>query len=304
MDIIITILEHKNQLKAAGYAKSSINHYIFYLNQFKEYLKTRNITDLKEVTHKIILEYQEYLATQATAMETRALKIRAVKRLFEYLTNTHKLLINPTEGIVETCRINRKIQITLTLKEIKALLSAPNLSLKTGIRDRGMLEAIYSTAIRLNELISLEVYHADLKDRVLYIRKGKGGKKRVVPLSKEAVRYLKEYTEHIRPYYAKKNPKERRLFLNHSGRPLNTGSVQAILRKYRMQARIRKPVSPHTIRRTCATHMLQNGADIRYIQKLLGHRHLSTTQTYTKVMPVDIKKTHNKTHPGKEIRNK
>jgi len=303
LDIIVTILEYRNQLKAAGYAKSSIGHYIFYLNQFKEYLKTRNINDLKEVTHKIILEYQEYLATQATAMETRALKIRAVRRLFEYLTDTHRLLINPTEGIAETCRTNRKIQITLTLKEIKALLSAPNLSLKTGIRDRAMLEAMYSTAIRLNELISLEVYHADLKDRVLYIRKGKGGKKRVVPLSKEAVRYLKEYLRYIRCYYAKKNPKERRLFLNHSGRPLNTGSVQAILRKYRMKARIKKPVSPHTIRRTCATHMLQNGADIRYIQKLLGHRHLATTQAYTKVMPVDIKKTHNKTHPGIQIRN-
>ena len=133
---------------------------------------------------------------------------------------------------------------------------------------------------------------------MLYIRKAKGRTQRVVPLGKTAATFLKQYLTCIRPGWLRRAPRQRRLFLNHSGRPLNRGSVQAFIRKYRLCAGIQKPVSPHTIRRTCATHMLQQGADIRYIQKLLGHRYLRTTQAYTRVMPVDIKKTHEKTHPN------
>jgi integrase/recombinase XerD len=136
---------------------------------------------------------------------------------------------------------------------------------------------------------------------VLYIRKGKGKKQRAVPLGKAATAWLKEYLEKIRPYYAKKSPRQRRLFLNHSGRSMTAASVRAALGKYRIEARITKPVSPHVFRRSCATHLVQQGADIRYIQRLLGHRSLKTTQAYTKVMPVEIKQTHEATHPGADL---
>ena len=132
----------------------------------------------------------------------------------------------------------------------------------------------------------------DFKDRVLYIRKGKGKRQRVVPLGKNAVNYLKEYLEKIRPWYAKNNPKERKLFLNQSGLPMTPANIYTNLRKYRDCTGIKKSASAHTFRRSCATHLLQNGADIRYIQKLLGHRHLKTTQAYTKVMPLEVKQTH------------
>jgi len=157
---------------------------------------------------------------------------------------------------------------------------------------------MYSTGIRLDELLSLEVYHVDLKDQVIYIRKGKGKKQRVVPLGKEAARYLREYVEKIRSHHGKRNPKERKLFLNHSGYPITPEIVRGVIRNYRLTAGIKKPVSPHTFRRSCATHLLQQGADIRYIQELLGHRNLSTTQVYTRVMPKEVKETHTKTHPG------
>jgi len=235
---------------------------------------------------------------ESIAMESKALKIRPVKRLFEYLCQTHRLLINPTEGIVETNRRNRKIGTVLTVAEVRRLFKQPNLSLRTGIRDRAIMEVLYSTGIRLDELVNLQVYHVDFKDRVLYIRKGKGKKQRVVPLGKNARNYLKEYLEKIRRWYGRKNPKERKLFLNQSGLAMTESTLRVNLRKYRDEAGIKKSVSPHTFRRSCATHLLQNGADIRYIQKLLGHRHLKTTQAYTKVMPVEIKQTHNKTHPG------
>ncbi|MDY6973788.1 MAG: tyrosine-type recombinase/integrase [Thermodesulfobacteriota bacterium] len=298
MDIVVVIVEFKNQLKARGYAEATVESYRENLDYFKRCLDERNITDLRKVNRQVITDYHEMVMSLSLAMETKALRIRAVKRLFEYLVESHKLLINPTEGIVETSRKNRKIGTVLTVDEMKKLLDQPNLSLRPHIRNRAIMEVMYSTGIRINELVSLEVYHVDLKDRVIYIRKGKGGKQRVVPLGKEAVKYLKEYLEHIRPWWARKNPKERRLFLNHSGLPLNGDCVRTFLRLYRIAAGIKKTVSPHTIRRTCATHMLQQGADIRYIQKLLGHKSLSTTQTYTKVMPLDLKKTHNKTHPN------
>jgi integrase/recombinase XerD len=245
--------------------------------------------------------YQEKVQAQPIAMETKALKIRPVKRLFEYLVERNLLLINPTEGMIETCRRNRKIGTVLTMEEMQSLLNQPNLSLKTHIRDRAILEVFYSTGIRLDELINLEVYHADLKDQVLYIRKAKGRKQRVVPLGKSASKILREYLEKIRPYYAKKNPKERRLFINHSGLAMTPEAIRQILRKHRIDAGIKKSVSPHTLRRTCATHLVQQGADIRYVQELLGHSHLSTTQIYSKVMPREVKGMHDTYHPGKEL---
>ncbi len=301
MDVVVTIAEFKNQLKSQGYAASTIEGYSKNLDLFRRYLEERHINDIRRVNHQFILDYQEKVMSESIAMESKALKIRPLKRLFEYLVETHRLLINPTEGIVETCRRSRKIGPVLILEEVKRLLDQPNLSLRTHIRDRAIMEALYSTGIRLDELLSLEVYHVDLKDKVLYIRKGKGKKQRVVPLGKNAIKYLKEYLAKIRPWHARKNPRQRRLFLNHSGLAMTSANVQYLIRKYRIDAGINKTVSPHTLRRTCATHLLQNGADIRYIQKLLGHKHLKTTQAYTKVMPVEVKNTHDKTHPGKDL---
>jgi integrase/recombinase XerD len=301
LDVLVTITEYKNYLTAAGYAPATIANYRKYLNQFQRFLADAHIGDLRKVTHQTIIAYQQTVMAQPVAVETKALKIRPVKRLFEHLVAAHKLLINPCEGIVETCRKHRKIGPVLTVEEVQKLMAQPNLSIKTGIRDRAIMEVLYATAIRLNELLTLEIYHADLKDQVLYIRKGKGKKQRVVPLGKSATARLREYLEKIRPYHARKQPRQRRLFLNHSGRSMTAESVRAALRKYRRQAAVTKPVSPHMFRKSCATHLMQQGADIRYIQKLLGHRSLKTTQSYTKVMPIEVKQTHNQTHPGKDL---
>lgn len=301
MEVIVTILEFKHHLKALGYAASTIDGYRKGLDLFRRYLQKRDVADLRKVSHEMISDYRAAVMNEKIAMESKALKLRPVKRLFEHLVATHRLLINPTEGIVETCRRNRKIGPVLTLNEVKQLMEQPNLSLKIGIRDRAIMEVLYATGIRLNELLPLEVYHVDLADKVLYIRTGKGRKQRVVPLGKAAAARLREYLEKIRPYYARKRPRQRRLFLLNTGDALTPACLRTNLRKYRLHAGILKPVSPHTFRRTCATHLLQAGVDIRYIQKLLGHRHLKTTQAYTKVMPVEIKQTHEKTHPGEDL---
>jgi integrase/recombinase XerD len=181
---------------------------------------------------------------------------------------------------------------------MQKLLVQPNLSLRTGIRDRAVMEVLYSSAVRLDELLHLEVYHVDLTDKVLFIRKGKGRRQRVVPLGKPAALYLKEYLTHIRPHWVKKHPQQRRLFLTHGGLPLTGNTVRSFIRRYRLAAGIHKPVSPHTFRRSCATHLVQQGADIRHVQKLLGHADLKTTQIYARLMPADVKQTHNRTHPN------
>lgn len=301
MDVVVMIAEFKNQLKARGYAASTIGCYSQYLSYFRDYLVDLGLTDIKTINREVIRDYQAMVMNKDLAMETQGLMIRPVKRFFGYLLETHRLLIDPTEGIVEVTRKGRKMPPVLTIEEMKRLLEQPNLSLRVQIRDRAVMEVFYTTAIRLDELLSLEIYDVDFKDKVIFIRKGKGRRQRVVPLGDNASRFLKEYLERIRPRYAKKNPKERKLFLTNEGKPINPGTIRAFLRTYRIAARIKKTVSPHTFRRSCATHMLQQGADIRYIQKLLGHKCLRTTQIYTKVMPVEIKETHERTHPGKSL---
>ena len=244
MEIGVIVAEFKNHLKARGHTEGTVDCYIQYLGQFLDYLREHDITDLKKVSHQSVLDYQVKVMAMPLAMETKALRIRPVKRLFEYLVGSHRLLIDPTEGIVETNRRHRKLSPVLTVDEMKRILLQPNLSLRSHIRNRAIMEVMYSTGIRLDELLSLEVYHVDLKDKVLYIRKGKGRKQRVVPLGTEAAKYLREYLEKIRPWWARKNRKERKLFLNHYGLPFNPQSVRGFLRIYRIAAGIKKPVSP------------------------------------------------------------
>ena len=304
MDIDVVMVEFKRNLQGRGYAERSVETYIDVLKSFKGFVQERNLTDLRKVTHESILDYKEHLMALPISMETVAQKIRSVKRMFEYLVDSHRLLINPTEGIVETCRRNKKPGPVLSVEQMKSLLAQPNLSLPLEIRDKAIMELLYSTAIRRNELLSLQVYDVDLKDKVLYIRKGKGGSQRVVPLGKSAVVYLKEYLEKIRSRYAKNNPQERHLFLTRTGAAVTQEMVSALLAKYCKRAGLNKSAHPHMIRRTCATHMLQQGVDIRYIQKLLGHKHIKTTQGYTKIRPIERKRIHDKTHPGKRLGRK
>jgi integrase/recombinase XerD len=298
MEVVVTISEFKRYLASSGYAVRTVDSYRENLAPFVAYLEGCGINDLRKVTAGVIEDYRQQVMSTGLAAESKALRLRPVKRLFEHLVGSHRLLLNPAETIVESCRKNRKIGPVLSLAEIKKLLEQPNLSLRPHIRNRAIMEVLYATGMRIDELVSLQVYHVDLSDKVLYIRKAKGRKQRVVPLSKPAVGFLREYLEKIRPWWARKNVKERRLFLNHFGGPMTGDNVRSFLRRYRLAAGIKKPVSPHTLRRTCATHMLSAGADIRYVQKLLGHSRLSTTQLYTKVMPAEVKQTHTKTHPG------
>lgn len=301
MNAVVIIAQFKEALACRGYSKATVKIYAEHLSYFSNWLADNGIGDLKRITAKMITAYQAFVWQKPLAAETRALYLRPVKRLFEYLVESNRLLINPACGIVEIDRKNRKLAPVLSQSQVRRILEQPNLSTTCGLRDRVVLEVLYATAVRRGELLNLCVYDADLQDNVLYIRKAKNRVQRVVPLTKTAASYLKEYLTRIRPRWAKKQPKQRKLFLINTGKALNGNALQAIVRKYRLEAKINVPVSAHTLRRSCATHMLRQGADIRYVQALLGHRSLRTTQRYTRVAVADIKQTHAKTHPGKRL---
>jgi integrase/recombinase XerD len=298
MDVSLSINKFIALLKAGGYADSTLGGRSLELELFKRYLKSIDITDLRKVSAHVIFDYQQKVMAQPFSLERKMNRLRPVKQLFEHLSESHRLLINPAEGVDLRCRKHSKIGTVLSLVEIKRLFAQPKLTKPTHLRDRAIMEVLYSSGIRLKELLGLTCTHADLSEKLLYIKNGKGGKQRLVPLGDNAAGYLKQYLDKVRPRYGKKHPQETRLFLNHFGKPLRRGGLRTRLQVYRRQAGIDKRISPQTFRRTCATHMLQQGADIRYIQMLLGHAKLSTTQQYTKIRPIDIKAVHTKTHPN------
>lgn len=166
-----------------------------------------------------------------------------------------------------------------------------------GIRDRAILEVFYSTGIRLNELCALTIYDADLAGGMLRINKGKGSKDRVVPLGKHAVKFLREYITKVRPVFTKKNRSNRHLFVDQYGKPISDQVVSIMIRTYSKTSKIKKKVTAHTFRHTFATVLIKNSADIRAVQKMMGHSDIKTTQGYLRSLGIDIKAVHKKTHP-------
>lgn len=320
MDVMQTIDEYGKYLHTLGYARSTIECYGGNLALFKAWLLDKGITDIRKVTYQTVLDYQGALMKKPIGMESKAARIRPVKRLFEHLTASNRLLIDPTRGIVEISRKNRGTGFVLNPDELRELLSRPDLSRPVGIRNRAVMELLYSTGIRLGELESLEMQHLDMQERVIHIPGAKGGCRRVVPLGKRTAAYVRLYLQKVRPHFAVKNtrksgesptsgdaghPKGSALFLNHHGAPLSRGSIQGFIRMYGIDAGIRNPVSAHVLRRTCATRMLQNGKELRHVQKLLGHRRLSTTRFYTRHLPAEPEQPHERSHPdgGKNDEN-
>ena len=277
--------------------KSTINSYAACLNRFFTFMAKKGITDLRAVTRADILVYQAELSTATWTVHTTHSHLRAVRRLYEYLDDQGKILMNPTVGI-QMPKLERNLpRNVLTRAEMRKLIDAPDTSLPAGIRDRTMLEVFYSTGIRLAELCHLTVHDVDLLNGYLRINSGKGCKDRVVPVGKKARKYLAEYMRHVRGFLTRSNRDERALFVSNRQRGFTTTRVYQLVRHYARLAGIRKRVSPHVFRHTCATHMLEGGADISQVQRLLGHVLLNTTQVYTRVAQPEIKRTHKKTHP-------
>ncbi len=290
-------------MKVKNYSPASIAAYCEHLPGLFAYLKERGITDVKRVTrdhlHAYQLKIMDHTSTRTNnkySVGTICTKTRAMKRFFKYLEDSGTILINPAEHIKEPKKETRLPRNVLSEVEVRRILAQPRLNTISGIRARAMLEVLYSTGIRLEELIKLTIFDCDLQGGLIRV-KGKFSKDRFIPLGKHAVRFLKDYFTRVRPQHTKKNKAVKNLFVSRFNGPLSKQVIELMVRDYARKAGITKKVTPHTFRHTFATELVRNGADITAVRKMLGHSNLSATNIYLRVAGVDVKKTHDMSHP-------
>lgn len=294
------VFKFKEHLNVLNRSPSTINSYVDHLKGFLESIEE---TDMKKVTKTMIKSYVAGLYDYRTKDNkpyrtgTLCIKVRSIKRFFEFLEKANVIFIDPAETIKEP-KVERNLpKRILARKEIDKLLDQPNLGTLLGIRDRAIMEVFYSTGIRKEEICRLTIYDADLTGKMLRVNMGKGQKDRVVPMGRHAIRFLREYIRKVRPHYTKKNRSNRHFFVDRFGNPMRKQAVSVMVKKYGRSARIKTPVSPHLFRHCFATDLIRNGADILAVQRMLGHACPSTTQIYIRSLGLDIKKVHQKTHP-------
>lgn len=225
---------------------------------------------------------------------TRSTHLQALRQLFGHLKRTHKILQNPTHELQRPKERKRLPRGVLSVEEMFRIFSVVPSDSLYHVRNRAALELLYTTGIRREELHRLDLASLSLREKTLHVE-GKGARERLVPVGEEACRCLCHYLEHVRPKM--KIDGSQALFISLTRGRMNPSSVLRALKLYARQAGIKKPVDLHSIRHTCATHLLANGADIRYIQQLLGHASLKTTQIYTRVEISDLSKMMRKYHP-------
>jgi integrase/recombinase XerD len=220
-----------------------------------------------------------------------------LRAFFRYLARENHILSNPASEL-ELPRVHRRLPAhILEPDEIERVMAQTLLHGELGLRDRAMLETLYSTGIRRAELINLKLYDIDLKNGSLLVRQGKGDKDRYVPLGSRAIHWIRRYREEVRPAIVIE-PDEGWLFLHEFGEAFSKNRLTDLVKKYLRAAGIDKPGAAHLFRHAMATHMLTNGADIRFIQAILGHAQLTTTEIYTHVTIAKLKEVHTLTHPA------
>lgn len=291
------IKNYLENLAVLKYSPKSINSHKQALNRFISFLTAMNISRLVDVTLNNLDTYRLELTDLGYAEQSISLYLRAVRKLFNYLEDTGQVFINPANSLIIP-RAKTIIKPVPTQKQMQQLLSQPDISKPTGIRDRAVMETFYSTGIRLEELISMNIYDMDLKQGRVKVT-GKGNKERVVPMGKKAVFWTDQYLKNVRSQFLRNRPDQHALWLGFQGKRINLLIVERFINDYGKQAKIRHPVTPHALRRACATHMLKNGAHPVQIQMLLGHASLKSLGQYLKVTITDMMKTHSKGKPGK-----
>lgn len=246
--------------------------------------------DLQE--YQTVLYYREHRGKPLSSA-TRSLHLSVIRMFFKYLAAKNLILVDPAASLELPKEPKRLPRNVLTAQEVKKVLEAIDTQKNRGIRDRAIIETLYSSGLRATELINLTLNNLNLKEGYLTIEKGKGGKPRIVPLGKIACQWIAQYLQ-VRPQVS-----DPTLFLTmlKPPRPMSRETLAELCAERARQAGIKKKVTSHTYRHTCATLMLKGNADIRYIQELLGHASLKTTQIYTRVTIQDLKKVHSRCHP-------
>ena len=271
---------------------NTLSSYMRDVNQYSTWLHERG-GNLRKVKKESIAEYFEYLSSKGKSPATITRSTASIKSFYNFMVASGAMKTNPAKTLTGV-KVERKYPEILTSKEVELFLEQPKCVDEKGFRDHAMLELLYATGIRVSELIGLNVDDVNLT--VGFIRCVTRDKERVIPLYAAAVKALQDYIKDIRPRIVASDD-EPALFVNMNGERMSRQGFWKIIKYYQEKAEITKDVTPHTLRHSFAVHLLENGADLRSIQEMLGHADISSTQIYTHVVQKQLKDVYNKAHP-------
>jgi integrase/recombinase XerD len=277
-----------------GLTRNTSDAYRQDLNGFIQWMQRRRITSLNEVTRRHIMDYLLDQKEKGRSAATLSRRLVAIRVFFRFLQQEGLLGANITDAM-DAPKLWKVLPGTLSVEEVDRLLKTPDLKNPRGIRNKAMLELLYSSGLRVSELVTLNL--DDLHEDARYIRcMGKGRKERVVPYGSSARMYIDRYLEEVRPLW-NRDPRQRVLFITRRDKPVSRKTVWHIIKRYAVQAGVNHEISPHTLRHSFASHLLANQAPLRVIQEMLGHADISTTQIYTHIDSGRLKSIHQKFHP-------
>jgi integrase/recombinase XerD len=297
------MLRYLEWMAVTNYSPNTVESRRVDLHLFNEWCQTRSLNTPQAITKPILERFQRHLYHyrkangQPLGFHRQAVLLQGLKGFFKWLAQNNHILYNPASELVMPKVPKQLPKDILTPDEVETILSQPDLSSPFGLRDRAMLEVLYSTGIRRAELVNLTIYNVSEARGTLFIDQGKGRKDRVVPIGERALAWVRKYLDEVRDSLLI-DPNVTTLFITYQGEGFHPNKVTAVVREYIQQADIGKSGSCHMFRHTMATQMLENGADVRFIQELLGHACLDTTQRYTHVSIRKLKEIHNATHPA------
>ncbi|MFW6050431.1 MAG: site-specific tyrosine recombinase XerD [Myxococcota bacterium] len=275
-----------------GLAPRTVTAYARDLADLARYLEDQDVS-LVQVEPPVLAAYLVSLSQRGLQARSQARRLSAVRGLFRYLVAERHLRADPTE-LLEGPRLARRLPAVLTAAEVRRLLEAPDAATPRGLRDRAMLHTMYAAGLRVSELCSLELGDVNLEAGFLAAF-GKGNKRRVVPLGAHAREAIQAYLDGVRGRWAREG--EAAVFVTSRGRPMTRQGFWKLVKRYAAAAGITKPISPHKLRHSFATHLLLGGADLRAVQTMLGHADIATTQVYTHVTGDHLARAHEKYHP-------
>jgi len=299
------LLKYNSAMQVRGYSPNTLHRRESDIRRFVGWCDDRGIDHPNQVTKPLLESYQRYLFhyrqanEQALSATSQNHYLTSIRQYFKWLTQENYLLYNPASELI-IIQQTPSLPVVLSLDEIHALMQQPDTTTSGGIRDRAILELFYSTGLRRTELCNLMLKDISLTRQTMYIRKGKGNKDRLLPIGDSAVLWLKKYLNQARHEYLTDIHQDS-LFLNDYGDAFRDNKLGDKVKRFMKNAGIDVLGSCHLLRHAMATHMLENGAELRYIQVMLGHANVSTTQIYTHVSIRKLQEVHKRTHPSDRL---